>query len=155
MADIGSATGLLKGSIYHHFGSKEDILVASLHRLSAFFKDQVFSIAYEDSKPATARLNAMLKVIETYFNEYKACAMAHLALEDMSHVPEAEHSLRTFFTHWHRAFAHVFSEKHSKDMARKLAEDAICRIEGAVIWLKLYGDSKPLARASAQIKSLL
>lgn len=155
MADIGNATGLLKGSIYHHFESKEEILVASLHRLNVFFKDQVFAIAYEESKPAPVRLKEMLKVIESYFDEYKACVMAHLALEDISHAPEAERSLRLFFKHWHQAFAHVFSEKHGKDIGRRLAEDAICRIEGAVIWLKLFGDSRPLVRANAQIRSLL
>lgn len=155
MADIGNAAGLLKGSIYHHFGSKEDILAASLRRLNIFFEDQVFAIAYENSKPASTRLTAMLRVIETYFNEYRACVMANLALENISYVPEAENSLRTFFEHWRRAFTHALSEKHGKQTARRLAEDAICRIEGAVIWLRLYGDSRPLARASAQIQSFI
>ncbi len=155
MGDIGNATGLLKGSIYHHFGSKEEILVASLHRLSTLFKDNVFANAYEDSKSASIRLEEMLKVIELYFEKYKACVMAHLSLEDISHIPEAEHLLRAFFKHWHRAFEHIFLEHHDKEMARRLAEDAICRIEGAVIWLKLFGDNSPLLRANIEIKSLL
>lgn len=155
MADIGSATGLLKGSIYHYFDSKEHILVASLSRLSIFFKDQVFAIAYEDSMPASVRLNVMLKAIESYFNEHKACTMAHLALENISQIPEAEHLLRTFFKEWHNALAYVFAEKYDQDEAGRLAEDAICSIEGTVIWLKLYGDSHPLTRVCAQIMSFL
>lgn len=155
MSDIGNATGLLKGSIYHHFGSKEDILIAALNRLSDYFKDQVFAIAYDESKPASIRLKEMLNVIEAYFDEYKACVIGHLSLEDISHIPEAENSLRSFFKHWHQAFAQVFSEKYGKDMGREFAEDAICRIEGAVIWLKLFGDSRPLMRAYEQILSLL
>lgn len=155
MADIGNATGLLKGSIYHHFKSKEDILVASLQKLNVFFNDQVFAIAYEETRPASARLKEMLGVIESYFDEYKACVIAHLILEDIRYIPEAEGALRTFFNHWHQAFAHIFSEKHGKDVSRKLAEDAICRIEGAILWLKLFGDRKPLVRANIQIRSLL
>lgn len=155
MADIGNATGLQKGSIYHHFGSKEEILTASMHKLNFFFQDKVFAIAYEESKPASIRLKEMLKAIESYFNEYKACVMAHLALENISHASEAERSLHLFFKHWHQAFTHIFSEKHGKDKGRGLAEDAICRIEGAVIWLKLFGDSTPLVRANTQISAML
>lgn len=155
MADIGTATGLLKGSIYHHFKSKEEILIASLRKLNVFFNEQVFEIAYQDTRPAASRLKEMLQVIESYFDEYKACVIAHLILEDISDMPEAEASLRTFFKHWHQAFAHLFCESHDKDASRKLAEDAICRIEGAVLWLKLFGDRKPLMRANVQIRSLL
>lgn len=155
MADIGHATGLLKGSIYHHFKSKEEILVASLQRLGIFFNEKVFAIAYDEARPASMRLKEMLSEIESYFDKYKACVIAHLILEDISYIPEAEGALRKFFSHWHQAFAHIFSEKHGKEASRKLAEDAICRIEGAVLWLKLFDDRKPLVRANIQIRSLL
>lgn len=155
MADIGNATGLLKGSIYYHFESKEDILVASLHRLSLVFEEHMFAIAYEDSRLASIRLGEVLKGIESYFDNYKACVMAHLSLEDISYIPEAERLLGTFFKHWCNAFEHIFLEYHDKDKAKILAEDAICRIEGAVIWLKLFGDNGPLLRANIEIKSLI
>lgn len=155
MADIGQATGLLKGSIYHHFKSKEEILVASLQRLGAFFNDNVFAVAYKKTKPAPARLKEMLNEIEAYFDEYKACVVAHLILEDISYIPAAEGALRNFFNNWQLAFAHIFSEKHGKETSRRLAEDAVCRIEGAVLWLKLFNDRKPLVRANIEIRSLL
>lgn len=46
MANIADACGLIKGSIYHHFKSKDEIGMESLRYIHSYFDKEVFSIAY-------------------------------------------------------------------------------------------------------------
>ena len=46
MANIAEACGLIKGSIYHHFKSKDEIGLESLKYIHNYFDKEVFSIAY-------------------------------------------------------------------------------------------------------------
>ena len=48
MADIGEANGLIKGSIYHHFKSKEDLALECLKYIHVYFKQNIYSIAYDE-----------------------------------------------------------------------------------------------------------
>ncbi|RFA27186.1 hypothetical protein CAI21_15155 [Alkalilimnicola ehrlichii] len=51
MADIARATGLLKGSVYHHFPSKDAILIEVLDTSLNTFEASVFSLAYKGGRP--------------------------------------------------------------------------------------------------------
>lgn len=155
MSDIGKAAGLLKGSVYHHFPSKEAILVGAVERLSDFFQDGCFSIAYDPALSETDRLIAMVDLIEAYFLEHRTCVMAHLAVEGLEEMPEANHRVSTFFAIWRDTFAHVLAPRYGSDTARTLAEDAIAQLEGAVVMLNIFDDIGSLTRASSNIKALL
>ena len=47
MANIGDACGLLKGSVYHYFSSKEDLMREVLEVLRDHYRDKVFIYAYK------------------------------------------------------------------------------------------------------------
>lgn len=155
MADIGKAAGLLKGSVYHHFPSKEAILIGAVERLSIHFQETVFTLAYDRSRSERERLCAMIDLIEAYFREHKTCVMAHLAVEGMEDVPEAGDRVARFFVTWREAFAIVLAPRYGDAVAQSLAEDAIAQLEGAVIMLNIFNDMGSLDRACSYIRALL
>ena len=57
MADIGAGCGLLKGSIYHYFPSKEALAEAALAQVIDENQQRIFSLAYTDGS-AKERLEA-------------------------------------------------------------------------------------------------
>jgi TetR/AcrR family transcriptional repressor of nem operon len=42
MADIAQSCGILKGSLYHYFSSKEALMSAVIEYAHAYFKEKVF-----------------------------------------------------------------------------------------------------------------
>lgn len=155
MADIGKAAGLLKGSVYHHFPSKEAILVGAVERLSDFFKDGCFAIAYDESKSEMVRLNEMVDQIEAYFLEHRTCVMAHLSVEGLDDMPDANDRVISFFGAWRDTFAHVLTPHYGKEQAIILSEDAISQLEGAVVMLNIFDNVGSLTRACKHIRGLL
>lgn len=147
MADIASATGLIKGSIYHYFPSKDALVLEVLDRKCKQFEDDVFTIAYDRSLSPAARLTGMLDYILAYFRAHRICLMAHLSLEDKSDLPAAQEKIRSFFSNWRDAFSEVLATGHGAEAAQVLADDIICRLEGAVIWLHVFDDDAALVRA--------
>ena len=47
MANIGDACGLLKGSVYHYFSSKEDLMREVLEVLRDHYRGKVFIYGFE------------------------------------------------------------------------------------------------------------
>jgi AcrR family transcriptional regulator len=155
MADIANATGLIKGSIYHYFPSKDALVLEVLDRANQRFEQGAFSLAYDDSRPAVDRLRALLDYITQYFHENKICLMAHLSLEDKNGLPSAQDKIRVFFRRWREALCHILTPVHGPEQAARLAEDTICRIEGGAIWLHLFDDAAALERACEEAMALL
>lgn len=151
MKDVGEACGILKGSLYHHFPSKEDILRAALDDVVATFEAQVFAPALDQDRAPRDRLAAMADAAEALFLEWRGCLAAQAALEDLRDVPGVPDNLRAFFWRWATVIAEAAGDSQDR-MAD--AEDIVVRIEGAVLWLALFDDPAPLHRAAAALRHL-
>ena len=156
MADIGKACGLLKGSIYHYFDSKEELIKAVIQTLLDEFKTTVFAIAYDEQKTPAIRLQEMMFVIERYYVDKRGCVLAVLAMETETEAPAVHQNIRSFFQEWVNTLRYVLGKHYEEDEARALAEDAVARLEGAVLWMRVtQGDENPLHRAAKGISSLI
>ncbi|MBK9454100.1 MAG: TetR/AcrR family transcriptional regulator [Bacteroidetes bacterium] len=154
MANIGDACGLLKGSVYHYFSSKEDLMREVLEVLRDHYRDKVFIYAYDDEKTATERLQLLgEKSIEVFINGEGACLMANIAMETNDVVPEFRKPIREFFDNWINALAHIYSERYSRDAALIFAKESVCAIEGAAMMMRIYNDKNYLLTAHAMIMS--
>ena len=122
MANIGDACGLLKGSVYHYFSSKEDLMREVLEVLRDHYRDKVFIYAYEDSHSAAERLRILgEKSIEVFVNGEGACLMANIAMETNDVVPEFRKPIRDFFDDWVNALAFIYSDRYIQGVARMFA----------------------------------
>lgn len=59
MADIAKAVGLQKATLYHHFGSKQDILAELLDRAMAIVSENMAQVLQQDSPPDEKLKTAM------------------------------------------------------------------------------------------------
>ncbi|MBF0093092.1 MAG: TetR/AcrR family transcriptional regulator, partial [Alphaproteobacteria bacterium] len=88
MSDVGAACGLLKGSLYHHFESKEALALAVIDNLHGQFRREVFSISFTGAGGPGERMRSMATKIERYFGGCdNCCLMGILSLELGGEVP--------------------------------------------------------------------
>ncbi len=156
MADISAACGLLKGSMYHYFPSKEALGVAVIEQVLAENHEKIFALTYDDSRPATERLTAVADALEDYFCEREGgCLMGNLALEVSNTVPEFTGLVRRYFDESTAALAHILTPRYGAERAKELAQDSLARIQGAIMLTRLGKNPAPLLRATRDLRGLL
>lgn len=152
MANIGDACGLLKGSIYHYFSSKEDLMRSVLEILRDHYRNKVFVFAYDEKINAEKRLKLLgEKCVDIFSNGEGACLMANIAMETNDVVPEFRKPIKEFFDDWTSALAHIYQERYSKKAAINFAKETICAVEGAAMMMRIYNDKNYLLKANQMI----
>lgn len=152
MADLGKACGLLKGSIYHHFSGKEDLMNAVIDYLSEYYENKVFSVKQDASMTGEQKLIFLVeKSEEIFLNNKGGCLMASIGLETVNVVPSFTEKIRVFFGNWVDCLATIFEDKHSTPKAKELAEQSVQEIEGAVLLVQLFQDDNYLRKAHNRI----
>ncbi len=156
MADIGLACGMLKGSIYHYFSSKEELMLHVLISDHELMKSNIYSLAYKEQDSFKERLRQIMQVLENcYFDAPGGCLMANIGLEAAQLVPEFTKVIRSFFEDWIATFAYIFQSKHDNAKAQTMAEQAVQEIEGAVMLSVLFQDKKYFQSTSERILTYL
>ncbi|MBC8047292.1 MAG: TetR/AcrR family transcriptional regulator [Fimbriimonadaceae bacterium] len=152
MANIGTACGLLKGSIYHYFTSKEDLMRSVLEVLREHYREKVFVYAYDEQLNSEEKLKLLgEKCIDVFANGEGACLMANIAMETNNVVPEFRKPIKGFFDDWVDALTHIYRERYSDDAALFFARESVCAIEGAAMMMRIYNDKNYLLKAHEMI----
>jgi AcrR family transcriptional regulator len=142
MTDLANAVGLLKGSFYHYFDSKETLMKEVLSSINLFLKESVFPIAYDDKMAVEVRMETMLKRFSsTVFSKEGGCIVGNTILETVNQYPIFKEILQEIITGWMDALTHIYGYAHTPEQAQKLAEQTIMEYEGAIMMAKLYGKS--------------
>ncbi|BDU20686.1 TetR/AcrR family transcriptional regulator [Dyella sp. GSA-30] len=155
MADIGRESGLLKGSIYHHFPNKERLLIEVVDHVCNLFEEGVFTTSLRQDLDEKVRLDAMIDAVESYYIEQRLCTLVHLWPDAMQESPEAREVIQRFFKRWEDILAALLEPKYGAEVAQRLSADGLAKIEGGVIWLQILNDPGPLKRCSDEIRGLL
>lgn len=156
MSDLAKACGLLKGSFYYHFASKEELMQAVLESVHGYYTHKVFSIAYEKGKTAQQRFEQLFEKQAPIMTEDLAgCLFGNMTLETISSNPEFKQFLQTFFNDWKAAFQHIFEENHSTEVAKALADQSIIEVEGALMMMRLYDDKTIFEQACLRVAEKL
>ncbi|SOD94734.1 TetR/AcrR family transcriptional regulator [Caenispirillum bisanense] len=149
MADLAAACGILKGSLYHHFPSKDDLALAVLEDIHAHFRAAVFPRALGSAAPAD-RMRALTRAVADYFAARDgSCLMGAFALEIGASDERFAVRIRAYFDDWAAAAAAPLEPRHGAVEAQRLGHDFVARTQGALLFLKLSGDDEPLARCHA------
>lgn len=139
MAEVGAACGLLKGSLYHHFSSKEDLARAVMAHVHQRFTAEIFCWADDGALSAEDRLERMTAATEAYFLAGSGgCVMGNIALEAIDSVPEFGPALRAYFADWTAALARIFACRWDETAARRKAERAVAEIQGAIMMMRIH-----------------
>ena len=142
MNDLASAVGLLKGSFYHYFDSKETLMKEVLSSVNVILINHVFPVAYDESLPVHERMETMLKRFsKAVFSIEGGCIVGNTILETVNQYPQFKQILQEIITGWTDALTHLYAYTQPLEEAQKLAEQTVMEYEGAIMFSKLYGKS--------------
>lgn len=152
IADIAAACGLLKGSLYHYFPSKEALMSAVIKYAHEYFQKEVFSIAYDKSLSPQQRMEKMFKKSERALLS-EGNIMGNIGVETARAIPEFSEYIREFYKEWMAAVEFVFNEITNDTDAKKLAEQTVAEFEGAVMMTRIFKDAKYIKNAYERLMS--
>ena len=142
MNDLASAVGLLKGSFYHYFDSKETLMKEVLSSVNMILVNHVFPIAYNETLPVPERMETMLKRFsKAVFSADGGCIVGNTILETVNQYPQFKQILQEIISGWTDSLTHLYAHQYPHEQAQKLAEQTVMEYEGAVMFSKLYGKS--------------
>lgn len=156
IADLANASGLIKGSIYHHFKGKQELGLACLKYIHAHFNETIFIYAKHSSLSNKKQLEKLLDAVEAYFlNSEGGCLLGNWALEVINDIPEFKEEIRSYFNSWEKAIFEILLCQYSEDEAKELAKQSVANTQGALMMMRLYNDEKLFLREIKNTKSLL
>ncbi|MBL3518959.1 TetR/AcrR family transcriptional regulator [Aliarcobacter lanthieri] len=156
MANIADACGLIKGSIYHYFKSKDEIGIESLKYIHNYFVDNIFSVAYQTNLTDIEKMKLFVKKIDDYFlNSKGGCLLGNLALEVSSENLEFKEVIKEYFSAWEDAIAKILENKYGKNEAKNIAMEYVSLTQGAIMMMNLYENTKNYLKVGEKLVRLL
>jgi len=154
LAQLSKATGLGKSSLYHYFpAGKDDMVRAVLDHLESQLRSAVFD-PLRGPGSARARIEAMVETLDDFYGGgKKPCVLGNLVLGTSR--PRFRRQLRAIFDQWIDALAAALADAGLGPVARARAEDAVMRVEGALILAHGMDDVTLFGRALRQLPAEL
>lgn len=152
MHDLAAACGLLKGSFYHYFSSKEALMEEVLQYSLDYFRRHVFSIARRPELPPDERLRSMMeKSSAIILRNNQGCVFGNTALETANVAPRFRETTLAFFADWTAALVHIYETRYDPETALEQARQTVMEVEGAIMLTKLSNDPQLLTGCRERI----
>lgn len=151
LSRLSEETGLRRASLYHHFpGGKEEMARAALASATQDFQDVVLGPLDNGGTPEQ-RLASMAAALSAFYDDGReTCLLALMTIGEGREVlaPEVRRGLQG----WIDALASVLEEAgQPKSLARERAQEAVVRIQGALVLARGLGDTKIFEQTVAQL----
>jgi TetR/AcrR family transcriptional repressor of nem operon len=163
MSDLVRETGMEKGGIYNHFGSKEEIALASFDHAAGLMRER-FDAALVGKKGALERLFAVVDVLGGLVEDPPVaggCPVLNTAVEADDAHPALKERAREAATDWLRLIGSIVKEGVTSGELRadadprKTASVVVAALEGALMLSKLCDDPSHMRRAVQHLKQHL
>jgi TetR/AcrR family transcriptional repressor of nem operon len=148
MRDLTSATGLEKGGIYNHFGSKEQLALEAYDFAMSRITD-VLARSQDGATDAVDRLTRMIRAFGTSARKPPiagGCPIVNSAIEGDRGNPDLRDRAKESMTLWHRLIGRIVKDGiaigslASDTDPYALAALLTSSLEGALVLSRLYGD---------------
>lgn len=146
--------GVAKMTLYHHFRSKNDLILAALRRKDERFRNWLVRTVEGNTNDPRLRLLAVFDALEQWFSapDFHGCMFINAAAEfgdlaDPIHASAAEHKRLV------RNYLETLAEDAGAKKPRQLAQQINLLVEGAVVTAHVSGDpsAAKTARAAAEV----
>lgn len=160
MSDLVQETGLEKGGLYNHFGSKEELAIAAFDYVAGLMAGR-FRAALEGKEGALERLLAVIDVFGELAGNPPVdggCHVLNTAVESDDAYPVLKEKARGAMTDWHRLIGSITKRGVQSGELRpdadpyEVASLVTATLEGAVMLSKLYDDPVHMRRAVDHLK---
>jgi TetR/AcrR family transcriptional repressor of nem operon len=154
ISDVMAATGLKKGGIYNHFGSKEELALASFDHAAALIERRFAAVWREEG------IAALLAFVETFRGYVRqpplpgGCPVLNTAIDSDDTDPALRRRAQAVAAGWHERLCRAVSQGQLRGDVRAdvdgaaLATVIIATLEGALMLTKLAGDLRHMDRAA-------
>ena len=163
MADIMQATGLEKGGIYNHFGSKDDLALEAFDYAVDLVR-QEFQAALRDKRDAIDRLYAIVGVFRAQADGLPlagGCPVLNTAIEADDTNPVLRDHARRAMDEWREFIRRTVEKGIERGQVRpeveadELATFIIATVEGSLMLTQLYDDTRHINRAVQYLERYL
>lgn len=156
MSEIADACGLQKGSLYHYFPSKEDLMKRVIKMVHEYFKTNVFNHAYDKSVAPQQRLENLFSAAEGVFlDNEKGNLLGNIGVEGALMAPEFNTLVQRFFLDFFHAVKTIYLDKYPEKIATELAERSVAEIEGSLMFSRVFNDHNYLRNTIKRILNRL
>jgi len=156
MANIADACGLIKGSIYHYFKSKEEIGLEALKYVHEYFEEKIYSLAYQEGMGTKQKIELFVKRIDDYFlHSEGGCLLGNFALEISFENTLFRDEIKSYFLNWEKALARILSERFDDQEALELARKYVALTQGEIMMMNLFGSPERYLKVGKKIIALL
>jgi AcrR family transcriptional regulator len=158
MNEIVEATGLEKGGIYNHFGSKDELALGAFSHSIIRIVDAFASA--QDGKVGLERLRAIVSVFGKWADEPLipgGCPIMNTAIDSDDTHPALAEAARDAMESWHRLIGAIVKEAKSRgELAGsvdpyEVATVVTATLEGSLMLTRLFKDPSYVHRAVAHV----
>lgn len=151
---ILSESGVAKMTLYKHFKSKDELILAALRRRDELHRNWFMREVERLAGTPRERLLALFDALETWFQsaEFTGCCFINATAEyadkdDPIHVAAAEHKRLI------RSYILELAEAAEAKEAVELTDQLMLLMEGAIVSAQVTGNSAPAqqARSAAEV----
>ena len=163
MSDLVVVTGLEKGGIYNHFGSKEELALEAFDYAAGIMRERLRE-ALEAEEGALNRLFAVVEVLGTVAEDPPVaggCPVLNTAVEADDAYPALKERAAGAIDDWLRLVGREVKEGvkggelSPRVDPRAVASVVVATLEGAVILSRLHDDPAHMRRAVEHLKDYL
>jgi AcrR family transcriptional regulator len=157
--DLVDATGLEKGGIYNHFGSKEHLALEAYDHAMNLVEDSL-ARSQRDQDDAIERLQAMIRSFARGFRKPVidgGCPIMNTAIEADDTHPELVQRARDSMDRWHRMIGRIVKDGKAAGTVEPgtdpylLASFLTAALEGALMLSRLFDDGAHIDRVVGQL----
>jgi TetR/AcrR family transcriptional regulator, lmrAB and yxaGH operons repressor len=155
LSQLSAATGLEKASLFYRYsGGKNDVVMAVVKHVIAWFEANVFAPLNEEGSPQK-RVAIVAAKLRTFYHEgNKPCVLDVLSITGGSE--EIAATLKVALQAWLKAFTEIAKESGmTLSLARAKAEEAIIRIEGSLVLARVLGNNSAFLRVIKLLPEVL
>ena len=147
IATLSKATGLGKSSLYHYFpGGKVDMATQVLAAVQDWIERRMVAMLTGGGTPRARLVRTLDLISEFYDHGSKACVVGHLCAS-VDRRQFQSRSIGSFAPGWARSVRCWRKRGSPNRVARERAEDAVIRIQGALVVSGGLADPAPFQRA--------
>ena len=158
MSELVEATGIEKGGIYNHFGSKEELAVEAFDYAIDLIVEGY--AAAQEGKVGLDRLVALIEIFVDWSGHplvQGGCPIMNTAIEADDTNPALAARARAAMDSWHRLIGSIVKEAKADDEIDagvdpyELATLVTSTLEGSLMQARLFGDPVYKRRAGASL----